>query len=74
MRVKYPILTRELKKHGLTQTQLADLLGVSRSTIQRRMNGESDWKVHEVVQICQFLQRWDSDQLFLQLDTKSYLS
>ena len=71
MRVKYPNLTRALKEQDLTQAQFALILGISKATLQRRLNGESEWKLHEVAQICQYFERWDASQLFLRLDTKS---
>lgn len=71
MRVQYPNLALTLKEQNVTYAQLTSILGVSKSTLRRRLIGVSDWKIHEVVLICQFLERWDSAQLFLRLDTKS---
>lgn len=71
MRTKYPYLIRALKEQKVTYAQLATVLGVSRATLQRRMSGTSEWKLHEAMLVCEYLKRTDFSQLFLRFDYKS---
>lgn len=45
----------ELGRRGLTHRQLADALGWSRQHLSKRMCGESDWRVSELLRVAQIL-------------------
>ena len=68
--VVFPNLTRAIIDNNLSYAKLAAAVGMSKSAMYRRLSGEADWKLHEVVNICQFLNIDDAVELFLRLDTK----
>ena len=61
----YPNLTRELKNRKITVKDLAVILGISKSSAYRRLNGETEWRLTEIVSICQYLENFDANTLFL---------
>lgn len=69
MKSLFPNLDEQMRLKGVSITELADLLQLSRSTIYQRLNGQSDWRLVEIVAICQFLEYSDALKLFLQLHT-----
>lgn len=42
-----------LSEHQLQQKDIADLLGISVRTVNSKMLGKIDWKMSEVVKICE---------------------
>lgn len=44
-------LEAELKRKNVTQSELAKVLGISSNTISRKMNGESEFTLREVMKI-----------------------
>ena len=68
--VVFPNLTYALVDRKISYAQLAAAVGMSKSSMYRRLSGKSDWKLHEIVNICQFLNIDDAVELFLRLDTK----
>lgn len=50
------------KKYSIND--LADILGVSRSTIYRRMRGESEFTVTEVIKMIDVLNITDPERVF----------
>lgn len=64
----YPNLASELKAHNLTFPKLAKMIGMAKTTLYRRLSGESEWKLHEVLTICGALNLYDIHYLFLRLD------
>lgn len=46
-----PMLEAERIKHGLSKNELADLLGVSRRTIQNWQNGTSEMPLSKLLRI-----------------------
>ena len=50
--VKYPGLMGEMGKHGDTQRALAKILGITYSSVWRRLNGQKEWTISEVDKIC----------------------
>ena len=45
-------LEAEMKRYGISRSDIADLLGLSYRTIHSRFNGESEWGYAECVKIC----------------------
>ena len=68
--VVFPNLTYALVERKISYAQLAAAVGMSKSSMYRRLSGKSDWKLHEIVNICQYLNIDDAVELFLRLDTK----
>lgn len=64
----YPNLERELNRRGITLGELATATGLSPGSLRRRINGTTEWKLHEVARICFFLDHGDASELFLRLD------
>lgn len=44
-------LEAEMKRYGVSRSDIADLLGLSYRTIHSRFNGESEWGYAECVKI-----------------------
>ena len=68
MQTIYPNLDQEIRGLGLSYARLAKEVGLSKSAIYRRISGQTDFKLTEVVHICQFLENLDATWLFLRLD------
>ena len=64
MEVKYPNLAGEMAKNGENQTTLAELLGLSKPTISRKLSGQTDWTIGEVEKLCEHYGK-DYYQLFI---------
>lgn len=64
MRSVYPNLDAEIQSRHMTYAGLAQMIGVSKYAMYRRINGKTDFKLSEVANICQILDRWDASQLF----------
>lgn len=67
----FPNLAQEMKARNLSFAKLADMIGLSKTAMYRRVYGKTDWKLHEIVNICRVLDSEDALQLFLRLHTKS---
>ena len=65
----YPNLVRELHAQGVSVSDLTKVLYLSRSAIYQRLSGKMDWKLAEVVAICQYLEFSDALELFLRFNT-----
>ena len=50
--VVYPGLAVEMARHGETQETLAEMLDLSVSAFNRRMNGKVEWTIHEIDKVC----------------------
>ena len=48
-------LMAQLALNGVTTIQLANKLGISASTLHRKMNGDSDFYRNEIFVICEYL-------------------
>ena len=64
----YPNLDTAVKENKLSYSQLAQEIGMSSSTIYRRLRGEGEWLLPEAVAICQRLNVKDLELLFLRFD------
>ena len=49
MTIIYPNLASELKARNLSFVKLAKIIGMAKTTMYRRLCGESEWKLHEVL-------------------------
>ena len=49
----YSELIGEMARNGETQDDLGKILGVSRTTINNKMTGRSNWKINEIEAICE---------------------
>ena len=65
--VKFSGLISEMAKFGDTQETLAELLGVSKSGISRRLSGEIQWSIGEIEKICNYYKK-DYYELFTDKD------
>ena len=52
-----------MAKRGEDQKTLANLLGVTRATISRKLSGKIEWSVNEIDAICEYYGK-DYYQLF----------
>ena len=71
MKTVYPNLDVEIQKRDISYPKLAKLAGLSKYAMYRRITGQTDFKVTEVVCICQVLENLDASQLFLRLNTNT---
>lgn len=62
--VIYPNLVAEMARRGITQTTIAKLLGVGKSTVSRKFSGQNDWTISEVEILCEYFNK-DYYQLFI---------
>lgn len=58
---KIDILLIEKSK---TKTQWAEYLGISKSTLYRKLNGESDFYREEIIKSCEFFGKEDMSEYF----------
>lgn len=52
-KILYPELLGEMAKHGDTQKSLAKLLGITYSSVSRRLSGKSEWSISEIDILCE---------------------
>lgn len=71
MKTVYPNLDAEIQKQDISYSKLAKSIGLSKYAMYRRIMGRTDFKLSEVIRICQILDNLDASQLFLRLNTKS---
>lgn len=62
-KVTYPGLVGEMARRGDTQETLANLLGITRSAISRRLSGKIEWSIGEIDKICEHYEK-DYYELF----------
>lgn len=48
-------IKNRMRERGITQTQLAKMSGMEYRTLTARLNGTTDFKVRELVDICSLL-------------------
>ena len=51
-KIKYPELVGEMAKNGDTQKSIAKLLGITYSSVCRRLSGKSEFSISEVEILC----------------------
>ena len=64
----YPNLNHQMVANNISPEMLADRLSITVDEIVRKMKGEIDWTLTEVVKICILLKTVDAEYLFVQLD------
>ena len=65
----YANLISEMKAHGVTQQTMSDALGIHANSIWRKLNGQSDFTVNELIEIRrQFFPKYTLDYLSQQAD------
>lgn len=62
-KVKYPELVGEMAKNGDTQKSIAKLLGITYSSVSRRLSGEIDWTIGDIEKLCKYFNK-DYYELF----------
>jgi len=58
------LLEYEMKRKGVTATQMAKILGISRSTFWKKCTGSSEFKQSEIMKIVSTLQLTDAAAIF----------
>lgn len=58
------LLEYEMKRKGFTAAQMAEHLGIDRSTFSKKCNGQSEFKQSEIQSIIQVLQITDPTPIF----------
>ena len=66
-----PNLRQKMSDCGVSNRDIANLLGVDISVIDEKMRGYLPWYLHEAVRICTFLKTSDAEDLFVQLDSNT---
>ena len=65
--MKVNVIRSRMALKGITQGNLAKLLGISRNTMSSRMTGHSSFTLEEVRRLCEILEISDDEkrQIFL---------
>lgn len=50
-----PTIRAEMARHGLTQTALADALGITQPGVSARLRGRIDWRLGELQAVAEVL-------------------
>lgn len=61
----YSRLIIEMKKRGITQTKLAEALGISTRTVSTKVSGGADFNTTEMYAICEMIPDVPMDELFV---------
>ena len=54
-KILYPGLASEMAKRGITQDELAKVIGLTQSQISLRLNDITKWSIDEIEKICDYL-------------------
>lgn len=65
----YPNLTDKMTQTSTSASDLADYLGINLRSMYRRLSGETEFKVTEVIKICQWFDTYNAVELFVRLDS-----
>ena len=60
----YRNLASTLKTKGISNRQLAEILGISEKSVDNKISGRTDWTLPEFRKTCLLLKEYDSDWLF----------
>lgn len=61
----YPVLRQRMKEHGVSNKELAAVVGISRIAFYLKMWGIKRWTLTEAVKICGFFSTPDAEHLFV---------
>ncbi len=64
MRSIYPVLDKALAEKSMTYTDLAEAVGVSHMGMYRRLRGITQFRLPEVIYICQLFPGYTVAELF----------
>ena len=53
-----------MKKHGISSEKITEIIGISRSTFYRKLNGESDFYRSEILAMGTVLPREEINRIF----------
>lgn len=51
-KIKYPEVAGEMAKHGETLKDVGKLIGVTYSSVSRKISGENPWTIGEIETLC----------------------
>ena len=58
-------LKAKFRENGLTQADVAKMIGISANSLSRKLNGKKDFKLGEVLLLCKALKISESREIFL---------
>lgn len=61
----YPVLRQRMREHGVTNGELAAVLGIGRILFQMKMWGFKRWTLTEAVTLCGFFNTPHAEHLFV---------
>jgi len=64
MKSIYPNLDSLMEERKIDYLDLATEIGVADTTMYRRLKGRSDFKLHEVSEICKYFDNFDVEWMF----------
>ena len=64
MKSIYPNLDSLMEERKIDYLDLATEIGVADTTMYRRLKGRSDFKLHEVIEICKYFDNFDVEWMF----------
>lgn len=63
--MNYKLLKIKMLEKDVTQTVLADKIGISPQSLSRKMLGKREFKVSEIIKICDYLNIDNPIEIFL---------
>lgn len=66
--MKREILKQRLSEQHLTQGQLASKIGICENSMSRKMRGKREFRISEVIAICNALQITNPSEIFFDND------
>ena len=61
----FPNLQAAMEQRGVSNKDIADVIGLSEEVVRLKMRGIRDWKLTEALAICRYLHYPDFRNLFL---------
>ena len=52
--IKFPKLVGEMAQRGITQEALGEAIGLTRTTINKKLLGKTEWTIEEVEKVCDY--------------------
>ena len=60
----YKNLETALRNEGISQTKLAEILGISEKSVYNKINGKSEFTITEYRKVCTILSKYSKEWLF----------